>query len=96
MIDVEKVVPLNNETGLLGGGDGTTSKGGIDVESSCLGIRRCINDEGPDIIEGSPITCEKVCVDAVVDRGNQGVAPGEGKVLYDSKLEGRTRFRNST
>jgi hypothetical protein len=68
MVDIVLIVPLDNEISLLGRGYGATSEGGIDVEGSSF--RQCgsVNNDVPNIVEGTPVTPEVVNVNLTINR----------------------------
>ena len=68
MINVVEFVPVDNKARLLRGGDGATSKGGVNVKGSNFGTNRGIDDEASDVIEHTPIACEKGRVNTIIDR----------------------------
>ena len=49
---------MNDEVSLLGGSDGASSEGSIDVQGSCLCTFWSIDDDGGYLLEGAPVAAE--------------------------------------
>ena len=63
MIDVAQAFEMDDEILLLGGPDGASAEGGVDVKSGCLSVFRCVDDDGCNFLEGAPITIKNGSVD---------------------------------
>ena len=67
VVDVKKVIPVDDEVWLLGGKDWAASEGGIDVKGGSLSIRRGIHKDAPDFVESAPVTPELINIDLIVN-----------------------------
>ena len=63
MVDVVEVIPHDSKVVLLGGSDGASTIGSVDVKSCSCGGRWYFHDNGDNLIESTPVALEILHVD---------------------------------
>jgi hypothetical protein len=96
VIDVIRIIPVNDETILLRWDDRAAPEGSINIKGGCFRTHWRIYYDRADIVECSPVTSEVFDVDLVVDGRLGRVVSREGKILNYSTICRIKGLRDST